>query len=124
MALESGFSSSANFSKAVKLHFGYSPSEIRNPDKVKHSRIGKVFSKYGKEFNPRDLYPAPITRRVMNKPDLEDANMKVEVRELGSKRVCVLASARGYEPDAIYEAWDKVIDWATCTGIKPEQQFA
>lgn len=40
IALDSGFSSSANFSKAVRLHFGFSPSEIRNPDKVKDSKIG------------------------------------------------------------------------------------
>lgn len=33
IAMENGFSSSANFSKAVKLHFGFSPSEIRNPEK-------------------------------------------------------------------------------------------
>ena len=47
VAFDSGFSSSANFSKAVKLHFGFSPSEIRNPDKVKNSKIGKISSKYG-----------------------------------------------------------------------------
>lgn len=122
VALDSGFSSSANFSKAVKLHFGFSPSEIRNPDKIKDSKIGKIFSKYGKEFHPSDLYPARITNNVMNKPGLEDTNMNVEVRELDSQRVCTLSSARGYVPEAIYEAWDKLIDWAASNGIKQEEQ--
>lgn len=122
IALDNGFSSSANFSKAVKLHFGFSPSEIRNPSKVKNSKIGKISSKYGKAFNPSDLYPTRITNEVTSKSNLEDTNMNIEVRELDRQRVCTLASARGYEPDAIYQAWDKLIDWAACHGIKQEEQ--
>ena len=122
VALDSGFSSSANFSKAVKLHFGFSPSEIRNPEKIKNSKIGKISSKYGKEFNPSDLYPARITNGVMNRNRLEGIDMKVEVRELESQQVCTLASARGYEPEAIYAAWDKLIAWAANNGIKQEDQ--
>lgn len=122
VALDSGFSSAANFSKAVKLHFGFSPSEIRNPDKVKNSKIGKISSKYGKDFNPSDLYPNRITNEVMNKTNLEDTNMNVEVRELDRQRVCTLASERGYEPDAIYQAWDKLIEWATFNGIQQGSQ--
>ncbi len=122
VALDSGFSSSANFSKAVKLHFGFSPSEIRNPNKVKDSKIGKISSKYGKDFKPSDLYPARIKNEVMNALNLEDTNMKIEVRELDCQRVCTLASQRGYEPEAIYETWDKLIDWASNNGIKQDEQ--
>ena len=126
VALDSGFSSSANFSKAVKLHFGFSPSEIRNPGKSKNSKIGKISSKYGKEFYPSDLYPNRITNGVMNQTRFEGNNVKVEVREIDSKRVCTLSSQRGYEPGAIYEAWDKLIAWATNNGIQPgeQQRFA
>ena len=122
VALDNGFSSSANFAKAIKLHFGFSPSEIRNPDKVKDSKIGKISSKYGKDFNPSELYPTRITYEVMSKTNLEDTNMNIEVRELEGQRVCTLASERGYEPDAIYQAWDKLIDWAVHNGIKQDEQ--
>jgi AraC family transcriptional regulator len=122
VALDSGFSSSANFSKAVKLYFGFSPSEIRNPDKVKESKIGKISSKYGKDFNPSDLYPNRITNEVMRKANLEDANMNIEVRKLDRQRVCTLASERGYEPDAIYQVWDKLIEWAACNGMQQDEQ--
>ena len=122
VALESGFSSSANFSKAVKLYFGFSPSEIRNPNKVKDSKIGIISSKYGKDFKPSDLYPTRITNEVMKKNKLEDTNMNVEVRECDRQRLCSLASERGYESGAIYQAWDKLIDWATNNGIKQEEQ--
>jgi len=122
VALDSGFSSSANFSKSVKLYFGFSPSEIRNPRKVKNSKIGKISSKYGKDFNPSDLYPTRITNEVMSKANLEGTNMNIEVRELDHQRVCTLASERGYEPDAIYQAWDKLINWAAFNGIKQNEQ--
>ncbi|GGP62989.1 AraC family transcriptional regulator [Shewanella saliphila] len=122
IALDNGFSSSANFSKSIKLHFGFSPSEIRNPEKIKNSKIGKISSKYGKDFKPSDLYPSRITNEVMNKINLEDTNMNIEVRELDSQRVCTLASERGYEPEAIYQAWDKLIDWAVFNGIKQDEQ--
>jgi len=122
IALDSGFSSSANFSKAVRLHFGFSPSEIRNPDKVKDSKIGKISSKYGKDFNLSDLYPTRITHEVMNTINLKDTTMNVEVREFDKRRVCTLASAGGYDAEAIYKAWDKLIDWAVGNGITPEEQ--
>jgi len=123
VAQDTGFSSSANFAKAVKLHFGFSPSEIRNPDKVKNSKIGKISSKYGKVFTPSDLYPDHLTNEVINKPNFKKGTkMKIEVRELESLRVCTLASEHGYEPEAIYEAWDKLINWASSNGIKQEEQ--
>lgn len=122
VAFDGGFSSSANFSKAVKLHFGFSPSEIRNPNKIKDSKIGKISSKYGKAFNPLDLYPNRITNNVMNNPTIEDINMNIEVRELSNLRVCTMSSQGGYVPEGIYEAWDKLISWASNNGIKAEQQ--
>jgi len=122
VALESGFSSSANFSKAVKLHFGFSPTEIRNPAKIKDIKIGKISSKYGKEFNPSDLYPNRITTDVINESKLESKDMNIEVREMSRQRVCTFASQGGYAPEAIYGAWDKLIDWAANHGITPEQQ--
>lgn len=122
VALENGFSSSANFSKAIKLHFGFSPSEIRNPDKVKDSKIGKISSKYGKDFHPSDLYPTRITNEVMNNTTVEDTTMNIEVRELEGLRVCTLASEGGYQADAIYHVWDKLIDWAASNGIPQDKQ--
>ncbi|MGX9462827.1 helix-turn-helix domain-containing protein [Shewanella sp. A14] len=118
VALNSGFSSNANFSKAVKLYFGFSPSAIRNPSQINNSKIGKIYSKYGKAFNPTDLYPTRIIDGENNQARLVGNNMKIEVKEFESRRVCTLASACGYEPEAIYEVWDTLIQWAISNGIK------
>ncbi|WP_027854165.1 AraC family transcriptional regulator [Marinobacterium litorale] len=122
IALDCGFSSSANFSKAVKLHFGFSPSEIRNPVAINDSKIGKIYSKYGKDFNPADLYPARTTYELNSSTKTEDINMNVEVRDLGPLRICTLSSERGYESDSIFQAWDKLIAWAINKGIPAEEQ--
>jgi len=126
IALDHGFSSSANFSKAVKLYFGYSPSQLRDPSKVnaKESKIGKLESKYGKVFSPSDLYPTHITDDVMphNQND-ESKNMKVEIKTLETQTVCKLASDGGYQEAAIYRAWDKLIQLAQLKGIKADDQL-
>ena len=70
IAMINGFSSSANFAKAVKAYFGFTPSEIRRPGRTKDSKIGKILSKYGKDFNPGDLYPARATYAVTGKTRL------------------------------------------------------
>lgn len=122
IALACGFSSNANFSKAVKIHFGFTPSEIRNPKKIKDSKIGKVFSKYGKDFNPIDLYPNYITNIVIGNTITGDTNMKVEIKDLEEQQVCSLPSKAGYQPEAIFEAWDKLNQWAIVNGIQTDSQ--
>lgn len=122
IALDNGYSSSANFSKAVSLHFGFSPSEIRNPAKIKNSKIGKLQSKYGKVFNPFDLYPDAITAEVIKSKPQKDVIMNVEIKKLAGMPVSTLVSERGYTPESIYATWDKLIGWAENSGIAASKQ--
>ncbi|WP_444996720.1 AraC family transcriptional regulator [Aliikangiella sp. IMCC44359] len=122
VAFNNGFSSSANFSKVVKLYFGFSPSEIRKPEIIKNSKIGKITSKYGKVFNPFDLYPSHIIDKTMRQTQLKDSNMKIKVKKLENQRVCTLTSKLGYKPEGIYSTWDQLIDWANNNGIRNEEQ--
>ncbi|NQZ09143.1 MAG: AraC family transcriptional regulator [Algicola sp.] len=128
VALENGFSSGANFAKAVKIHFGFSPSQIRNPQKnknsknSKNSKIGKILSKYGKDFDPNDLYPNRTANEVNTNPCILDLAIKVKIVDLNEKRVCTLASLRGYEQQAVFDTWDKLSNWAIVNGIKSADQ--
>lgn len=118
IALMSGFSSSANFAKAVKQYFGYTPSQIRDPSKIKeHSKIGKVFSKYGKDFNPMALYPYHITQYKRENFILQEIDAQIEIREITTQSVVMLTSAQGYELASIFETWDKLTNWAVGHGI-------
>ena len=120
VALSNGFSSSANFSKAVRAYFGFSPSEIRDPVKAKNSKIGKILSKYGKAFDPAELYPVQLTNNMSHLTGLE--TMNVEIKTLQLQTVGLLPSAGGYEQNAIFATWDKLITWAKGCGIEESQQ--
>jgi AraC family transcriptional regulator len=105
VAVAGGFSSSANFSKAFKLYFGISPTDLRNSqsDRKNNSKIGKLFSKYGKAFNPQDLYSQFLTKDFVFDPKkLEEMLMKVRVEEQQEKNIAFLTAPKGYELDSIF----------------------
>ena len=113
-----GYSSSANFSKAFKLYFGLSPSQLRNPTKMENSKIGKIYSKYGKAFNPQSLYSQTVTNSVIFDPDkLEELLMNVKVEEMDEKLIAFLTAPKGYDLTSIFETWDKIIGWAKSSGV-------
>jgi AraC family transcriptional regulator len=116
-----GFSSSANFAKAFKLYFGLSPTVLRNTratDENNNSKIGKIYSKYGKDFKPEDLYSQFVTQSGVFDPDkLEEMLMKVKVEEQAEKPIAFLTAPNGYELDSVYATWDKIIKWANSKGV-------
>ncbi len=118
-----GFSSGANFAKAFKLYFGVSPSDLRNPEGDKNSKIGKIYRKYGKAFNPLDLYSQFVTNILVFDTDkLEELLMKIKVEEMREKSIAYLTSPKGYELDSVYATWDKIMSWATAQGIDASRQ--
>ena len=113
-----GYSSGANFSKAFKQYFGVSPSQVRNPANTKNSKIGKIHSKYGKEFDPKKLYSQLITNVVVFNPEkLEEMLMNVKIKEMAEKDIVYLTAPKGYELDAIFQTWDKLTEWGRALGI-------
>ena len=114
IALDCGFSSSANFAKSVKKYFGYSPSEIRSPKPDALADIGNIFSKYGKKFNPNELYPESAET---------DYQLNVEVKKIKQKRLSKLVSKGGYETEPLFETWDTINRWATMHGIPEKVQY-
>jgi len=132
-----GFSSSANFSKAFKLYFGVSPSELRNSQmlRIQESvvgqeensdnigKIGKLYSKYGKAFNPGEMYSQFVTQSgVFDSGKLEEMLMKVKVEDRQEKQIAFLTSPNGYELDSISDTWDKITNWAKNKGIECQRQ--
>lgn len=113
IAYAMGYSSSANFSKAFKAYFGVTPRQIRQPDSTTNSKIGKIKSKYGKDFQPAQLYPIPMER---------DMALDIAVREIPQQHVCSLSSQAGYERTAMFATWDKLATWAAMNGIPTAQQ--
>jgi len=122
VAQAGGFSSPANFSKAFKLYFGISPSDLRNYHKLEknqNSKIGKLFSKYGKEFKPEKLYSQfVLPTGVFDPGKLEELLMKIKVKEINEKQIAYISSPKGYQLDSVFETWDKLNKWAETRGIE------
>jgi len=120
VSVAGGFSSSANFSKAFKLYFGVSPSVLRkrNVNNNIDSKAGKLYSKYGKSFNPEDLYSQFVTQSGVFPPNkLEKLFMKISVETYKEKPIAFLTSPKGYDLNSVYATWDKITQWASNIGI-------
>ena len=121
VALSCGFSSSANFAKALTQYFGYAPSQIRQPNKIKNRKIGKVFSKYGKEFDPYALYPWLQTTDA-DDDDPNPALGDVRVEQWAAQSMVQRLAAGGYTPAAVFGTWDRLIALAEGHGVAASDQ--
>jgi AraC family transcriptional regulator len=121
IAFDCGFSSSANFAKAVKLYFGVSPSQIRKGKSSTQSNIGKLLSKYGKVFNAVDLYPYRLNQTA-DKPQLAETIMNVILKKYPQQTICKLASDGGYQAEALFKTWDVIASWGEGCGIVKSAQ--
>ncbi|MBN8612243.1 MAG: AraC family transcriptional regulator [Deltaproteobacteria bacterium] len=106
IALESGYSSLSNFTKAFTAHFGCSPSAIRGGSTT--PAVGRLTSAHGKTFSPALLYSLP--------PSLDPRQRRERARALGVRHeemkatplVC-LASPYGYDLAALDETWTTLL---------------
>ena len=101
-----GFSSSANFSRAFKIHYGVSPSEFRNTraqyllDDI--SKIGNINSKSGKADVLSQKYSPFVAHSALLNRDNKEKLLKILVEELPEKQIAYLTSDKGYQLDAIF----------------------
>ncbi len=119
IALDCGFSSSQNFAKAFKKHFGMSPSQYRFIDAYKtrsfRRKNGNTESKDG------NAPPSPIDQdhglSNSNDHDNEDRIMTIEVIEVPAKNVAYVRTIGEYGLDGASRAFNKLAHWAGPRGL-------
>jgi AraC family transcriptional regulator len=123
ISYECGFSSSANFARAFKRHFGSSPTEFRrakngffvNPEKFetrKIRKIGKPIGKQGKDFSPPVPYSQVQPCRDFHQERRNQEMKKVEVKHLPGYRIAYIRVMDGFNTQEIKPAFQKVMTWA------------
>jgi AraC family transcriptional regulator len=122
IALESGYSSTANFSKAFAAYFGCRPSDVRDPSRARTSRLGKLTSRYGKDFDPATLHalpalPAPEERERRRRA--LEAHLRFETRTHECPVVC-LESQDGYSLAEVERTWATLIRHVHQLGLADE----
>lgn len=113
-ALDCGFSSSSNFARAFKEHFGVSASQWREGGYVEFRKNRKPLgnnlqpqSKPGKESQSESGYNSRA------KPsERKEHEMKVEVKKMPPLRIAYVRHLRGYLDPGLKEAWEKICRWA------------
>lgn len=120
IALDVGYSSISNFSKAFASFFGCSPSQVREPGAAPRGEdaIGKLTRAYGKDFRPRDLFSLPEDVAEEERRERR-ATLARGLRyfDCSGFSVACLASPGGYDLAAIERTWEELIERGRALGL-------
>ena len=120
IALDSGYSSSSNFSKAFAGYFGCSPTRVREPDRALPASVGKITALYGKQFRPADLYSvAPGSAVEDERREVARWEGRVRYEDVAGHDMACLAIP-GYDIERIEHGWRELIERALQLGIAGE----
>ncbi len=128
IALDFGFSSSQNFAKAFKKHFGISPSEYRIRDRnisnPTQSKNGNADSNCGttvsKDRNAQIKNHGHIDDKFNNELVLKKeitVTINVDVKEISEQHVAYVRTVGEYAFDRVKLAWQELGKWAGPRGL-------
>jgi len=110
IALDSGYSSSSNFSKAFAGYFGCSPTRVREPAQALPASVGKITALYGKHFRPAELYSvAPGAALEDERQEAARWEGRVRYEDVGGHSLACLAIP-GYDIERIERGWHELIE--------------
>ena len=105
IAMNCGFSTSQNFAKSFRHHFGISPTEYRN------SKSGNINRKNENAFSLKTPYIPD--EAFTNFPNYERINsMNAEVREIPEYNVAYVRKLGPYVPEICQQAFVELMQWA------------
>ena len=109
-----GFSDNSSYSRAFKKYFGVSPTEFKNQNPNKFSKIRQLKSKNGQEYPDYEKYICVIN----NLKNWIKMNAKIEIKE---KPQMELAYVSSIGPHNLENAYGKLMQWATPKGLMNDQ---
>ncbi|HEY6599087.1 MAG TPA: AraC family transcriptional regulator [Pseudomonadales bacterium] len=117
IALDLGYSSSSNFSKAFKLYFGVSPTSVRRPSGEPPTELAKVLREYGHAFRPDDLFAVPFADGDARAREAALWQRRVRFEQRPAMTLACLASPDGYAYEALLATWNQLIDRCRALGV-------
>ena len=108
VAIDLGFSSSQNFAKAFKQHFGVSPTQYRE-----RAGENQLTVSHG---NERAAIPSLVNRDG-------DANLAVSVRDLPATRVAYQRHFGSYNEPGVQTAFDELQRWAEARQLNRNGEY-
>ena len=114
VAMFCGYSTSANFTRAFKLHYGVSPREFRNG---KVNDAGKFLQIYEFSLDPKRLNFV-LESAKQTKKDIQP----FAIESCESMRLVTLQTDNGYAIDSIFDTWKKMNAYCRRIGISAQDQ--
>jgi AraC family transcriptional regulator len=109
-----GFSDNSSYSRAFKKYFGVSPTDFKNQNPNRHSKIRQLESKNGQVYPDNEKYIC-IINELKNWIKM---NAKIEIKEM-PKMDLAYVSCTG--PQNLGSAYQKLMQWSTPKGLMNEK---
>ncbi|MEZ7206739.1 GyrI-like domain-containing protein [Pseudoalteromonas sp. DY56-GL79] len=113
IALQFGFSGSANFSRAFKEHFGVTPSSVRKTEQLR-----KLVAKNNIEPT---LNTTQLTRIHALRAERHSVIQPVKLHSISQLSLCTLRASQGYQLQGISACWQQLAAWASAHGLDYSQ---
>lgn len=110
LSLQLGFNSNSSFTRAFKKFYGISPSEFRNQQPDRHSKIRQTESKNGQG---NDLFEKYICN-IENLKNWIAMNANINIKDTPELK---LASITQIGVNGMEQAFERLIRWATPKGL-------
>jgi len=105
-----GFSDNSSYSKAFKKYFGVSPTEFKNQNPNRFSKIRQLESKNGQEYPDYEKYICIIN----NLKNWIKMKAKIEIKEMSKMDLAYVSSIGPHNLESCYA---KLVQWATPKGL-------
>lgn len=112
IALDCGYSSSANFTRSFKDHYGITPVSVR-----KTERLRQQFAQHmaPQKLNIELLLQLQAQRMSTHMPDETPAPTRIMT--VGTRDLCTLRASEGYRLEGIWQCWEQLHQWAKAQGL-------
>lgn len=112
-----GFNSNSAFSKTFKKFYGVNPSDFKNLNSKKYSKIGKIESKNGQKYPVFKEYIYNINEHLK----WINMNANIQVKNMPLMKLAYVSYSGSFK--SIGKAYQKIINWAEVNHILTSKKF-
>ncbi|MEZ8824018.1 GyrI-like domain-containing protein [Vibrio amylolyticus] len=107
IAMTLGFSSSTNFTRAFKEHFGVSPVQVK-----KGKSISDLSQNPTQQYNMDKMALGHVHTMKNQEPQPDSIIHPSRIIHQPNQPLCILRSERGYQLSSIFQCWDDLMQWS------------
>ncbi|TMP28636.1 AraC family transcriptional regulator [Pseudoalteromonas rubra] len=115
IALDCGYSSSANFARSFKDHYGITPVSVRKTERLRQQLAQHMAPQ---KLNIELLLQLQAQRMSAHIPD--ETPVPTRIMNVDTRDLCTLRASEGYHLEGIWQCWEQLHQWAKLQGLDSE----